>query len=190
MSVAFFLESISRHPQQHELLKHVASVNITRENHYLAFDEALEQYGVKFVKQNLTSGLSDPVLLKQRIAAIQDERERMLMLYSEFVGDNIIIPKDRVVKQYTEVLWELVDELTCAFDFTDPTQHNLFKYAQEMNQAGYTRMSTFYEIGLDRLNKLLQEEVYKTQKATKGRRIKNIVSVSAEQYRSLVKNDK
>ncbi|CAG8754030.1 14425_t:CDS:1, partial [Dentiscutata heterogama] len=44
------------------------------------------------------SGLSDPVLLKQRIAAIQDERERMLMLYSEFVSDNVIVPQDRAVK--------------------------------------------------------------------------------------------
>jgi hypothetical protein len=86
LSVVTFLESVSRHPQQRELLKHVASVNITRENHYLAFDEALEQYGVKFVKQNLTSSLSDPVILKQRITAIQDERERMMMLFNEFVG--------------------------------------------------------------------------------------------------------
>ena len=149
MSVTFFLESISHHPQQYELLKHVASVNITRENHYLAFDKALEQYSVKFVKQNLTSGISDPVLLKQRIAAIQNERERILMLYSEFVNDNVIIPKDRSVKQYTEVLWELVDELTCAFDLINPRQHNLFKYAQEMSNEGYTRMFAFYEIGLD-----------------------------------------
>ncbi|CAG8740042.1 14394_t:CDS:1, partial [Dentiscutata heterogama] len=99
-----------------------------------------------------------PVLLKQRIAAIQDEHERMLMLYSEFVSDDVIIPKDQAVKQYTVVLWKLVDELTCAFDFTNPRQHNLFKHAKEMNHNGYTRMFTFYKIGLNRLDKLLQEE--------------------------------
>ncbi|CAG8563329.1 1924_t:CDS:2, partial [Scutellospora calospora] len=128
---------------------------------------------------------SHSVLLKQRIAAIQDERERMLMLYSEFVNDNIIVPQNRAVKQYTEVLWELVDELTCTFDLTNPKQHNLFKHAQEMNQDGYKRMFTFYEIGLNILDKLLQEEVYKTKKITKGRRVKNLVSVSAKEYQSL-----
>ncbi|KAF0492522.1 hypothetical protein F8M41_021676 [Gigaspora margarita] len=42
LSVVTFLESESHYPQQYELFKHVASVNITRENQYLAFDEALE----------------------------------------------------------------------------------------------------------------------------------------------------
>ncbi|CAG8811001.1 30410_t:CDS:1, partial [Racocetra persica] len=87
-----------------------------------------------------------------------DEHERMLMLYSEFVSDNVIIPKDRAVKQYIEVLWKLVNELTCVFDFTDPRQHNLFKHIQEMNHDSYTQIFTFYEIGLNRLNKFLQEE--------------------------------
>ncbi|CAG8757915.1 30614_t:CDS:2 [Gigaspora margarita] len=90
------------------------------------------------------------------------------MLYSEFVSNNVIISQDQAVKQYTEVLWELVDELTCAFDLTNPKQHNLFKHAQKMNQ---------------------DEEVYKTKKVTKGRRIKNIVNVSAKEYQSLVKNN-
>ncbi|CAG8765642.1 9922_t:CDS:2, partial [Cetraspora pellucida] len=157
MSIAFFLESILHHPQQYELLRHVASVNIIREYYYLAFDEALEQYGIKFIKQNLASGLSDSVLLKQRIAAIQDEHKRMLMLYSEFVSDNVIVSQDQAVKQYTEVLWELVDELTCAFNLTNPKQDNLFKHTQEMNQDGYKRMFTFYKIRLNRLDKLLQE---------------------------------
>ncbi|CAG8501318.1 11606_t:CDS:1, partial [Dentiscutata heterogama] len=44
---------------------HVASANITKEYHYLAFDEVLKQYSIKFIKQNLASGLSDPVFLKQ-----------------------------------------------------------------------------------------------------------------------------
>ncbi|CAG8808329.1 15497_t:CDS:1, partial [Racocetra fulgida] len=70
-----------------------------------------------------------------------------------------------------------------------PRQHNLFKHAQEMNHDGYTRMFTFYETGLNRLNKLLQEEVYKTSKATKKRRAKNLISTSAKEYELPIKND-
>jgi hypothetical protein len=188
LSVTTFLESVSRHPQQHELLKHVASVNITRKNHYLAFDEALEQYGVKFVKQNLASSLSDPVILNQRITAIQDERERMMMLFNEFVGNSMVSTEDRAVKQYTEALWQLVDELTHAFDHPDPTQHDLFRHAQEMNEDGYQRMFSFYGTGLTRLYNILHEEIYKTKEKTKGRRVKDLVNVSAKQYLLSIKD--
>ncbi|CAG8636773.1 15803_t:CDS:2, partial [Dentiscutata heterogama] len=89
LSVVTFLKSVSCNPQQYELFKHIALVNITRENHYLAYNEVLKQYGIKFVKQNLTSGLSDPNTLKQKITAIQDEYKRLLLLYDEFVEDNV-----------------------------------------------------------------------------------------------------
>ncbi|CAG8709672.1 7760_t:CDS:1, partial [Dentiscutata heterogama] len=47
--------------------------------------------------------------------------------------DNIVNTGDRAVKKYTEAMWKLVDELTFAFYFPDPAQHDLFKHAQEMN---------------------------------------------------------
>ncbi|CAG8603299.1 4861_t:CDS:2 [Racocetra fulgida] len=121
LSVIIFLESVSRNLQQYELFKHIASVNITKKNHYLAFDEALEQYGIKFVKQNLTSGLSNPVVLKQRIMAIQDERRRMILLYNEFVEDNIINTGNHIFNQLTETLWQLIEDLTTAFGYPDST---------------------------------------------------------------------
>ena len=191
LSVAIFLESVSRHLQQRELFKYIASVNLTRKNHYLAFDEALENHGVKLVKQNLASNLSDPMLLKQQITAIQDENERILKLYAELVGDNTISTKDRAVKQCIEVLWQLIDELTHAFDLSDSTQHHLFRHASEMTPEGYTKMFMFYEIRLKRLNKLLDEEVYKSKKkVTTGRRAKNLGTVSVKQYQSFVKENK
>ncbi|CAG8694794.1 5474_t:CDS:1, partial [Dentiscutata heterogama] len=62
--------------------------------------------------------------------------------------DNVVNTGDRAVKKYTEALWQLVDELTFAFYFPDPAQHDLFKYAQEMNNEGYIRMFNFYKNGL------------------------------------------
>ncbi|CAG8848456.1 28781_t:CDS:2, partial [Gigaspora margarita] len=89
------------------------------------------------------------------------ERERILLLYDEFVEDNIVNTRDRAVKKYTEAMWQLVDELTFAFYFPDPAQHDLFKHAQEMNN----------------------EDVYKTKEPVlKGRQVKELVNVSAKQY--------
>ncbi|KAF0538512.1 hypothetical protein F8M41_007723 [Gigaspora margarita] len=102
--VVTFLESVLHSSQQYGLFKHVASVNITREYHYLAFDKALKQYGVKFVKQNLISDLPDPEILKQKIISIQDKCKRILLLYDKFVEDNIVNTENHVVKQYTETL--------------------------------------------------------------------------------------
>ena len=58
-SVLHFLAQVCDDVQLQELLKMVCSVNITHEGHYLAFDKALEIYGVKFIKQNITGNLVD-----------------------------------------------------------------------------------------------------------------------------------
>ncbi|CAG8820851.1 30639_t:CDS:1, partial [Gigaspora margarita] len=95
---------------------------------------------------------------------------------------------NRKVKQYTEALWQLVDELTFAFYNPDPTQHDLFKHAQEINQDGYIRIFNFYRSGLVRLYNILHEDIYKTKKkVTKGRRVKDLVSVSAKKYLLAIK---
>ena len=58
-SVAHFLAQVHDDPQLQKLLQTVCSVNLGSEGHYLAFDEALETYGVKFIKQNITGNLTD-----------------------------------------------------------------------------------------------------------------------------------
>ncbi|CAG8488309.1 16164_t:CDS:1, partial [Gigaspora rosea] len=111
-----------------------------------------------------------------------------LLLYDEFVEDNKINFGSHKVKQYNETLWQLIDELTFAFYDPDPTQHDLFKHAQEMNRDGYMRMFNFYRSGLIRLYNILHEDVYKTkEKVTKGRRVKDLVSVSAKEYLLAIK---
>ncbi|CAG8818420.1 14345_t:CDS:1, partial [Gigaspora rosea] len=131
-----------------------------------------------------------PVILKQRIMAIQDERERLLLLYNEFVGDNIVNTGDRNTKQYTKAFWKLVDKLTSAFNYPDPTQYDLFLYAQEMKPDGYTRIFNFYQKGLIQLYNILHEDIYKTKEVvTKGRCVKELVSVSAKEYLLSLKNN-
>ncbi|CAG8841614.1 16576_t:CDS:2, partial [Gigaspora margarita] len=73
--------------------------------------------------------------------SIQDEYERMLLLYDEF----------------------LVDKLTFVFYNPNPEQHDLFKYVQEIKPNGYIRMFNFYRSGLTHLYNILYEDIYKTK---------------------------
>ncbi|CAG8642857.1 4308_t:CDS:2, partial [Dentiscutata heterogama] len=108
--------------------------------------ESIDMY-LKDLEQDVIN-LAYPVILKQRMMAIQDKRDRLLLLYNKFVGDNVVSTGDRNTKQYTEAFWELVDELTSAFNHPDFTQHNLFRHAQEMKPDDYTRIFNFYKKGL------------------------------------------
>ena len=52
-----------------------------------------------------------------------------------------------------------------------------------MKHDGYIRMFNFYRNGLTRLYNILHEDIYKTKEpVTKGRWVKELVSVSAKQY--------
>jgi len=49
-SVTYFLSNINNSLELQTLLQYVCSVNFTCSGHFFAFDEALERFGVKFVK--------------------------------------------------------------------------------------------------------------------------------------------
>ncbi|CAG8845076.1 844_t:CDS:1, partial [Gigaspora margarita] len=104
--------------------------------------------------------------------------------------DNIVNTEDQNTKQYTEAFWKLVDELTSAFNYPNPTQHDLFHHAQEMKPDGYTQMFNFYQKGLIWLYNILHEDIYKTKEVvTKGRQVKELVSISAKDYLLSLKNN-
>ncbi|CAG8746617.1 27454_t:CDS:2 [Gigaspora margarita] len=87
--------------------------------------------------------------------AIQDERERLLLLYNEFVEDNVVNTEDLNTKQYIE----------------------------EMKPDGYTWMFNFYQKGLIRLYNIFHKDIYKTKEVvTKGRWVKELVSILAKEY--------
>ncbi|RIA86363.1 hypothetical protein C1645_829413 [Glomus cerebriforme] len=131
-SVTHFLSYINDDLALQRLLQHVCSVNITQE-HFIGFDEALERFGVKFIKQNI-----------------------------EYVGDDISVRGERAIKSRKESLWKLANDLTTAFNSEDPLVHELFKNAKEMNEEGFNRLFNCYHIGTERLNTILHQDVYKT----------------------------
>jgi hypothetical protein len=89
-SVPRFLMTVETNPKLKAKLQAVGSINLTNNEHFFAFDEALETFGVKFVKQNMTGRPTDPDNLKLVIKAAQNERDRLMVLYAEYVTDNCI----------------------------------------------------------------------------------------------------
>ena len=72
-SVVYFLTYVESDPHLQDLLKCVCSVNLTHPGHYFAFDEALERFGVKFVKQNIGGKILNDEELKSQISSVQIE---------------------------------------------------------------------------------------------------------------------
>jgi len=83
-STVHFLAILTKHPQIKTLLKYASSVNLTQNGHYLAFDEALETFGVKFIKQNVTGNVINEESLKRQIKAAQSEKKWMNLLFDDF----------------------------------------------------------------------------------------------------------
>jgi len=89
-SVTHFLTYVEDDLHLQELLKCICSVNITHPGHYFAFDEVLERFGIKFVKQNIGGKTIDIEELKLQISSAQIERERLDLLISEYMGDTVM----------------------------------------------------------------------------------------------------
>ncbi|GES82487.1 hypothetical protein GLOIN_2v1764231 [Rhizophagus clarus] len=78
------------------MLRIAPSVNLTSPGHFFAYDEALETFGVKFVKQNVTRIPTDSEELKLKIKATQLEKEQTDMLICDYIGDYIQSSKSRI----------------------------------------------------------------------------------------------
>ena len=82
---------------------------------------------------------------------------------SEYVGDISSNKEKRTIKSWKEVLWKLAKDLKNAFNLPNPLTHDLFKNAKEMNEEGFKHLFFCYNNGIDRLNAILYQDVYKTE---------------------------
>ncbi|CAG8469896.1 15107_t:CDS:2 [Cetraspora pellucida] len=109
--------------------------------------------------------------LKLQIASAQSERDRIQALLSEYIGDIITINKDRNAQSLKEAIWKLADALLTAFHLPNPTTHELFKNTMEINETGFSLISSCYTEGINRQNSLYRQEILKTEaRVVKGRR--------------------
>jgi len=190
-AIAHFLSTIAAHPQLEEKLNHCSAFKIPHDNdsdlHHVCFgfDEALETFGVRFIKGNISGNIIDEKNLKNQIKASQSERERIDLLMSEYLNDNSISHSKRAVKSRQESLWELVNDLVEIFGMDNPLSHQLFqRYTPtEIHQEGLDRLIACYPNGLERIKGIYRQEVLKTEsRNTEGRRKIGVVRKKVKDY--------
>ena len=75
--------------------------------------------------------------LKLQISSVQTERERLIMLLSEYVEDLVLIQGEYAIKSRKGSLQKLAEDLTNAFNLPNPLNHKLFKNTKEMNKGDF-----------------------------------------------------
>ncbi|PKY32595.1 hypothetical protein RhiirB3_450885 [Rhizophagus irregularis] len=177
MAIVHFLATIAAHLQLEEKLNYYSAFKIPHDIdsglHHICFgfDEALEIFGVRFIKGNISGNVIDEKNLKNQIKVSQSERERIDLLMSEYLNDNSISHSERAIKSRQESLWELVDDLKYP-----PT---------EMNQEGLDYLIACYPNGLKRIKGIYRQEVLKIEsRNTKGRRAVGVVRTKVKDYNS------
>ncbi|GES94350.1 hypothetical protein GLOIN_2v1829825 [Rhizophagus clarus] len=150
-SVTHHLYCIENNSKLCAMLRIAPSVNLTSPRHFFAYDEALETFGVKFVKQNVTRIPTDSEELKLKIKATQLEKERTDMLICDYIGDYIQSSKPRNIQSRKEKIWEFVHLLVNAFESTNPFENPIFEFCNNLNDKEINQLVVAYDIGIRRL---------------------------------------
>ncbi|EXX51186.1 hypothetical protein RirG_264050 [Rhizophagus irregularis DAOM 197198w] len=142
-SVTHFLANLEKYPLLEKKLHLCTSINLAREGHYPAFDEALETHSVAYIKQNITGNSCNQENLELQIKATQEERNRIDTLLNEFLGTYTYQHKDHNTNNRIEPLWKLVHDLLEAFEMDNPINYDLFKKNSppQLNQEGLIKIN-------------------------------------------------
>ena len=105
-AIAHFLSTIAAHPKLEEKLRYYNAFKIPNKDCHVCFgfDEALETFGVRFIKQNVSGNVIDETNLNNQIKASQDERERIDLLMNEYLNDHSVSHSKRAVNSRKESL--------------------------------------------------------------------------------------
>nr|CAG8595457.1 516_t:CDS:2 [Entrophospora candida] len=94
---------------------------------------------------------------------LQVERERMLMLYDEFVDESNVPRKERNVNEHRQAMWGLADELLKTFESNLPERSILLKETTQLTKEGYQRLFTCYKKGVVCLEKIIRQDIDLTE---------------------------
>ncbi|CAG8611720.1 11074_t:CDS:2, partial [Dentiscutata heterogama] len=100
--VTIFLEKLYKNSQLQKILYQVPSINITCKEYYLVYDEVLETYSVKFVKQVITGRSRNEKNLHRQIQGSQDEIDR-LTVFDKFIDQIIDIENHATPNQHKQL---------------------------------------------------------------------------------------
>jgi hypothetical protein len=196
-AIAHFLATIAAYPQLEEKLRYCSAFKIPHDaksdsDHIcFGFDEALETFGVKYIKGNISGNVIDEKNLKNQIKASQSERERIDLLMSEYLDDFLISHSQRAAESRQEAMWELVNDLVTIFGMDNPLSHQLFQEytPTEIHQKGLDRLIACYPNGLERIKGIYRQEVLKIEcRNTKGRREVGVIRMKLKDYNNQKKS--
>ncbi|RIA95840.1 hypothetical protein C1645_816136 [Glomus cerebriforme] len=117
MAIAHFLVTIAAHTQLEEKLCYCGAFKIPYDTDNdpenvcyvcFGFNEALESFGVRFIKGNISGNIIDEKNLKIQIKASQSERERIDLLMNEYLNDNLILHSEKTIKSHQESFLERI----------------------------------------------------------------------------------
>ncbi|RHZ51571.1 hypothetical protein Glove_476g74 [Diversispora epigaea] len=176
-SVCHFFNILTKFPQLENKLRCVASIKINddekRKGHYFAYDEALETFGVKFIKQNITGDVINIENLKNQIKSVQNERDRIGILLSEYLDDPTVSTGNRAINQRYDAMWNLVKTLLQEFECTNETflNNDMWKniYREQLTVEGVIRLKNCFPDGIIRMRAIYYEDVLKTRPIQTGR---------------------
>ncbi|UZO10244.1 uncharacterized protein OCT59_001840 [Rhizophagus irregularis] len=190
-SVTYHIHCIENNPLLRKMLRTAPSINLTSPGHFFAYDEALEIFGVKFVKQNVTRIPADGEELKLRIKATQLEKEQTEMLICDYIGDSVQSSRPRNVQSRKEKIWELAHLLINAFESLNPLENPVFEFCNNLNDDGVNQLIIAYDIGIKRLQTIANQEIFLTESYTTiGRRARNITRVTVADITKMKKEKK
>ena len=199
VSVTQYLGILAQHPKLEEKLECASSVKIDndekRKGHYFAFDEALETFGVKFIKQNITGNVINVDNLKLQVKAAQSERDRIGILLSEYLNNPCGSIGQRAVNTHKSVMWNLVYELLSAFCHSDDYnryQNPLWNTTSpdQFTAASITHLGNCFPNGTLRIEAIFLQDVISVQKSNKvGRRKLGITRWKPNDQNSKKKKD-
>jgi hypothetical protein len=129
---------------------------LARKGYYLAFDEALEIYGVRYIKQNIIGNIVDQENLNLQIQPLRKklERERIDTLLNEFLDLYNYNRKNRKINNQIDLLWKLIENLVEVFQMDNYMEYELFKKnpPSQLTSEGLVKLNNTYKEGLKRIN--------------------------------------
>ncbi|RIB24286.1 hypothetical protein C2G38_2168927 [Gigaspora rosea] len=135
-------------------------INMTQKGYYFAYDEDLETFGIKFIKENMVGHKTNLENLKRNIKSAQAENEQLSFLISEFTEDRSVGKNSQAVKDRQEALWKLINELKAGLSDSQPESHTLFAKTIQLTTAGYRWMFNCYQLDIDKINKVVAQIIH------------------------------
>ena len=91
---------------------------------------------------------------------------------------------------FNQKIWELAYLLVEAFESANPFEHSIFEFCSNLNSEGIDKLFAAYDIGIERLQTIVNQEIILTEHyTTVGRRARNINHVTVAEINKMRKEE-